>query len=181
MRLLIALVLFTLARSQSPRAAIEQQYERMAQAIYRKDIAAILALTDSSFTSKNPGGIEFDYNSFVAYQRRFAETVDTVLYTHNTIRSFRASGDTAVADVCQEFRRLQRLRDSTLHRVETSALQEETWIRRVPGGAWRRSHVENVRGMRWFIDGVRINPNAPFAPGAPPFQPDPDPPTGCGK
>jgi len=84
----------------------------------------------------------------------------------------------ADADVCQEFSRIQRFADGRPRRVDTSALQEETWVR--TAGAWKRQHVENVRGTRWFVDGVRVDPTKPYTPGMPAYVPDVDPPTGCG-
>jgi hypothetical protein len=171
-------VIAALACIQSPRAAIERQYERLSDAIRRRDVDAILALQSPAYTARAPDGATLDYAWMAAYTRRFGETVDSVIHVRNAIREFRARGDTAVADVCQEFSRLQRLRDGRQHRIDTSALQEETWVRGDSG--WLRYRVENIRGLRWFVDGVRVDPSQPLTLGAPPFQPSPDPPTGCG-
>ncbi|MFL5538763.1 MAG: YybH family protein [Longimicrobiaceae bacterium] len=158
------------------RAEVEAQYERLAEAIRRNDVQAILALQAPDFSSNNVGGAVFDRAAMEAYTRRLTSAVDSVIHTRNRIREFTLRGDTAVADVCQEFSRIQRV-DGAPHRVDTSVLQTETWVRRPDG--WRRRHVENERGMRWFVDGRRIDPVRPSL-GGPEYRPDPDPPTGCG-
>jgi hypothetical protein len=112
------------------------------------------------------------------YTRRLAAAVDSVIHIGNVIRSFEERGDTSVADVCQEFSRLQRLGDGRRHRIDTSVLQRETWVHLADG--WKRLNVTNEHGMRWFVDAVRVDPSKPYAPGMPAYAPEPDPPTGCG-
>ena len=158
------------------RAEVQAQYERLAEAIRRGDVQAILAQQAPDFSSNNVGGAVFDYAAMEAYTRRLASAIDSVIHVRNRIREFTLRGDTAVADVCQEFSRIQRV-DGAPHRVDTSVLQTETWVRYPEG--WRRRHVENERGMRWFVDGRRIDPLRPSL-GGPEYRPDPDPPTGCG-
>jgi hypothetical protein len=122
-----------------------------------------------------------DYAAVLEYSRRLVATVDTVYHTQNRIRTLDVRGaaqDTVVVDVCQEFSRQQRLRDEVPRRVDTSALQTETWIRRPVG--WRRLRVENVHGTRWFVAGKRVDATQPYDPEAPPYAPVDDQPTGCG-
>ena len=158
------------------RAEVQAQYERMAAAIQRKDVEAILSFQAPDFSSSNVGGGTFDYAAMESYTRRMTSAIDSVIFNRNRIREFTVRGDTAVADVCQEFSRIQRV-DGAPRRVDTSVLQTETWVRRPEG--WRRRRVENERGMRWFVDGRRIDPLRPSL-GGPEYRPDPDPPTGCG-
>jgi hypothetical protein len=167
-----------LACAQNTRAAIEAQYQRLATAIRQKDVDSILSIQAPNFTSRNPTGTSFDYAAMADYTRRLTASVDSVIHIRNVIRRFQGHGDTAVADVCQEFSRMQRFGDGRPRRVDTSALQEETWVR--TSGGWKRQHVENVRGTRWFVDGVRLDPTKPFTPRLPAYVPDVDPPTGCG-
>jgi hypothetical protein len=163
---------------QDSRAAIEAQYDRLAIAIRRNDVDSILAVQDPSFSSVNPTGNTFDYAAMEAYTRRLVAAIDSIIHIRNLIRQFEQQGDTATADVCQEFSRIQRFGDGRPRRVDTSALQRETWVRR--GAAWKRLHVNNVRGMRWFVDGIRVDPSRPYTPGMPAYVPALDPPTGCG-
>jgi ketosteroid isomerase-like protein len=158
------------------RAEVEAMYERLAVAIRRSDVEAILAVKAPDFGSSNVGGVVFDYAAMEAYTRRMTSAIDSVIHIRNRIREFTLRGDTAVADVCQEFSRIQRV-DGAPRRVDTSVLQTETWVRRPEG--WRLRRVENERGMRWFVDGVRIDPLRPSL-GGPEYRPNPDPPTGCG-
>ena len=164
--------------AQDSRSAIEAQYQRLAQAIRRNDVDSILALQAPDFSSINPEAGRFDYAAMERYTRRLSAAVDSVIHVRNLIRNFVEHGDTAVADVCQEFSRLQRLGDSRRHRIDTSVLQRETWIHRADG--WKRLQVTDVHGMRWFVDGVRVDPSRPYTPGMPAYVPGLDPPTGCG-
>lgn len=167
-----------LVLAQGSRSAIESQYQLLAQAIRRNDVEGILALQAPDFSSINPNGNIFDFAAMERYTRRLAAAVDSVIHIRNVIRSFEDRGDTTVADVCQEFSRLQRLGDGRRHRIDTSVLQRETWVHRADG--WKRLNVTNEHGMRWFVDGVRVDPSKPYVPGMPAYVPEPDPPTGCG-
>jgi hypothetical protein len=164
--------------AQDPRTAIEARYHQLAEAIRRNDVERILTLQAPDFSSKNPDGSTFDFAAMERYTRRMAAAVDSVIHIRNVIRAFEDRGDTSVADVCQEFSRIQRLGDGRPHRVDTSALQREIWVHLADG--WKRLHVTNVHGRRWFVDGVRIDPSRPYMPGMPAYVPELDSPTGCG-
>jgi hypothetical protein len=167
-----------LVLGQDSRTAIESQYRQLAEAMRRNDVEGILAIQAPDFSSRNHNGSVFDFAAMERYTRRLTAAVDSVIHIRNVIRSFEERGDTSVADVCQEFSRLQRLGDDRRHRIDTSVLQRETWVHRADG--WKRLNVTNVHGMRWFVDGVRVDPSRPYAPGMPAYVPEPDPPTGCG-
>lgn len=159
------------------RAEIEARYAALAEAIRRDDLEDILSFQAPDFTSRNPNGQSFDYAAMAEYTRRMVAMVDSVIHIRNVVREFTARGDTAVADVCQEFSRLQQV-GGQQRRVDTSALQTETWVRHPQG--WLRSRVENVRGTRWFVDGKRVDATQPYRPDAPEYAPTNEPPTGCG-
>jgi hypothetical protein len=57
-------------------------------------------------------------------------------------------------------------------------LQRETWVHLADG--WKRLNVTNEHGMRWFVDGVRVDPSKPYVAGMSAYVPEPDPSTGCG-
>lgn len=183
---LVTLTLFaaTVATAQTPprtqtvRDAIEAQYSRLAAAIRSNDVARILAVQDTGFSSDNLSRGRFDYATMEAYTRRMTSAIDSVIHIRNVIRTFQQRGDTAIVDVCQEFSRMQRIGDARPHLVQTSVLQRETWIRR--DTTWKRRLVDDEHGMRWFVDGVRVDPSKPYNASAPPYAPDVDPPTGCG-
>lgn len=168
----------TLLSAQDSRTAIEAQYQQLAAAIRRNDVEGILALQAPDFSSKNPEAGTFDFAAMERYTRRLTAAVDSVIHIRNVIRAFEERGDTSVVDVCQEFSRIQRLGDGRPHRVDTSVLQRETWVHLAD--EWKRLQVTNVRGMRWFVDGVRVDPSKPYTPGMPAYVPEVDPPTGCG-
>ena len=164
--------------AQDSRPAIEARYQQLAEAIRRKDVEGILALQAPDFSSKNPEAGTFDFAAMERYTRRLTAAIDSVIHVRNLIRTFEERADTSVADVCQEFSRIQQFGDGRPHRVDTSVLQRETWVH-LPDG-WKRLHVADVRGMRWFVDGTRVDPSKPYAPGMPAYVPEVDPPTGCG-
>lgn len=168
----------TLMPAQDSRPAIEAQYQQLAEAIRRNDVERILALQAPDFSSKNPEAGTFDFAAMERYTRRLTAAVDSVIHIRNVIRAFEERGDTSVADVCQEFSRIQRLGDGQPHRVDTSVMQRETWVHLADG--WKRLHVTNVHGMRWFVDGLRVDPSRPYTPGMSAYVPELDPPTGCG-
>ena len=166
------------ARCQTERASIERQYRLLDSAVARNDVTAILGLQAPTFTSINPNGAVFDYQAMEARTRLLSSLVDSVIHVRNTLRDFASHGDTVVVKVCQEFSRIQRI-DGRPHRVDTSALQRERWVRL--GTQWKRERVDDVHGTRWFVDGVRVDAVRPSSAGAPPHAPKPDLPTGCGR
>ena len=166
------------AHCQTERASIERQYSRLDSALARTDVTAILAVQSPTFTSINPNGTVMDYQAMEERTRLLSSLVDSVIYVRNTIRDFAGHGDTVVVNVCQEFSRIQRI-DGRPRRVDTSVLQRERWVR--VGTEWKRERVDDVHGMRWFVDGVRVNALRPNSSGAQPYAPNPDPPTGCGR
>lgn len=164
--------------ARDARGAVEARYAALAEAIRQNNVEKIPSFQAPNFSSSNPNGKTFDYAAMESYTRRLSSAIDSVVHIQNVIRSFELHGDKAVAEVCQEFSRMQRIGDGQPHRVDTSALQRETWVRR--DGQWRRQRVEDVHGMRWFVDGVRVDPSKPYTHGMPAYEPESDPPTGCG-
>jgi hypothetical protein len=166
------------AQCQTDRESVERQYRILESALFRNNVPEILAVQAPTFTSISPNGDVYDYQAMEERTRLMASLIDSVIYVRNTIRDFASRGDTAVADVCQEFSRIQRI-DGQPRRVDTSALQRERWVR--IGAEWKREHVDDVHGTRWFVDGVRVSSLRPNATGATPTPQDPDGPTGCGR
>jgi hypothetical protein len=164
----------------SPRKPLEDRYAQLAAAIRTNRLERILAFQSPAFTSVNVTGQVFDYQAMADYTRRLTSAIDSVLHVQNRIRRLQILGrDTAVVHVCQEFSRIQRIGDGHPHRVDTSALQTETWVRDSAG--WFRTRVEDVHGTRWFVDGVRVDPTRPYTAGMPPYRPAVDSVTGCGR
>ena len=166
------------ALCQTDRASIQRQYSRLDSALQRNDVTAILAVQAPTFTAINPTGTVMDYQAMEARTRLLSSLVDSVIYVGNTIRDFAGQGDTVIVNVCQEFSRIQRI-DGRPRRVDTSVLQRERWVR--VGAEWKRERVDDVHGMRWFVDGVRVNALRPNSSETTPYAPNPDPPTGCGR
>jgi tetratricopeptide (TPR) repeat protein len=61
-----------------------------------------------------------------------------------------------------------------LRRVETSAVQDEKWVK-MPDG-WKRGDINEVKNGPALVDGKRVNTNNPYDPEAPEYDPyDPHP------
>jgi hypothetical protein len=75
----------------------------------------------------------------------------------------------AVAVVHQRWSRMQ-MKEGKLRRVDTEAIQTETWVRTKDG--WRLRHIGNVNSGAWYIDGKRVDPSKPYDPNAPEYKPD---------
>jgi len=102
------------------------------------------------------------------YTKQVIAEIGIVASLTNIILTLRVEGETAVATVAQHFVRTQ-MKLGKLRNIETSAIQDETWVRTPEG--WRLQFVANVHGRRWYVDGKRIDPHKPFDPDSPPYNP----------
>lgn len=152
---------------------LTRQYAKLADANQRRDLAAILALRSRDFSTSGPDGQHSTYEQMAEYSRQMVAEIRPPIHLRNTILELTLNGDEAAAVVLQEFSRMQ-IKVGKLHRIVTSAIQKETWLR-TPDG-WKLKFVEDVHDRRWFVDGKRIDPNKPYNPDDPPFSPTDDPP-----
>lgn len=155
-------------RLETVRRQLTEQYGRIETANKNKDVAALLGLRVSDCSADGPGGTHSDCVDMDNYTKQLVAEIDTVASLTNTILALRFEGETAVATVAQHFVRTQT-KLGKLRNVDTSAIQDETWVR-TPGG-WKLRFVANVHGRRWYVDGKRIDPHKPFNPDAPPYNP----------
>jgi tetratricopeptide (TPR) repeat protein len=81
----------------------------------------------------------------------------------------RDCGDRVTATVLQQYSRRQRV-GGQLHRFDTTALQDETWVRTSAG--WKRQFIDEIAPGVAFVDGLPVNAQRPFDPEAPPYDPD---------
>ncbi|MBA2527410.1 MAG: hypothetical protein H0V18_16760 [Pyrinomonadaceae bacterium] len=85
-----------------------------------------------------------------------------------TIETINVSGNEAAAIIHQQWSRMQIMKGK-LRRVDTSAVQRETWINTPEG--WRLKLIDDVHPGAWLVDGKRVDPSKPYNPEAPPYEP----------
>ena len=103
------------------------------------------------------------------YSRAGFQQVESNINLSNTIESLDVHGDEAVAVVHQRWSRMQ-MKAGKLRRVDTEAIQTETWVNTKDG--WRLRHIGNVKPGAWYVDGKRIDPSKPYDPDAAEYKPE---------
>lgn len=153
------------------RKELEAQYRRLAELHEKKDLPGIVAMKTADFHAIFPDGRVGDHLTMEQYSKQFLESNQPPFNIKNSILKLSVSENKliAVAEVLQEVSR-QRELAGKMRKVETSVLQRETWAK-TPGG-WKLKLVDNVREPKRFVDGKRVDPNKPYDPQAPPFNPD---------
>lgn len=153
--------------------AIDAQYARLAEAMRKKDVDALVALYTPDFHAVTPTGEVWTRERALAYQRNGLAQVKETTHISNTILRLAVCGDKARATVLQAWYRTQMMAGK-LRRVETNAVQDEHWVR-TPDG-WKRGNIDEVKNGVAFVDGKRVNTNNPYDPEAPEYDPyDPHP------
>ena len=155
-------------KSKPVRRALEEQYAKIAQANINKDLAGLLALRAPDFSVRMPNGETWGFEQSADYSRRAFEQVQSTISLTNTIETLTLNGDEAVAVVHQQWSRMQ-MKKGQLRRVDTSAVQRETWVRSTDG--WKLKLIDDTHPGAWYVDGKRVDPTRPYDPDAPPFNP----------
>ena len=156
-------------KSKPVRRALEAQYAKIAAAVANKDIDALRATRTSDFTVEMPNGQKWDLETSLNYSAAGFQQVERNLQMSNTIESLDVHGDEAVAVVHQRWSRMQ-MKAAQLRRVDTEAIQTETWV--ITKDGWRLRHIGNIKPGAWYVDGKRIDPSKPYDPNAPEFKPE---------
>jgi hypothetical protein len=162
------------ARAQDDAAIqkeLEAQYQKLAEAHNRRDLAAIVGLKTADFHSIFPDGRVGDNKQMEQYSKQFLETNEPPYDIRVTIQKLTVSENklVAVAEVFQEARRYRELA-GLRRKVDTSVKQRETWVKTADG--WKLKSVDNVRDQMRFVDGKRVDPSKPYDPNAPAYEPD---------
>jgi len=150
------------------RRELDARYAELEGANRRKDLDALLALRTRDYVAEMPGGQTMDYDALTGYARAMLQQVETIAKLSNTILKLSINGEEATATVFQQFSRTQ-MKGGKLRNVDTSVIQDETWVRTPEG--WKHRRVSNIHARRWYIDGKRVDPNKPYDPDAPPYNP----------
>ena len=138
-------------KSKRVRKAIEAWYAQNTEAFRRKDVAAVMALRTEDFHTVLPNGTKNTRADMQAYTERLLGMIERFVSLEFQIGTIDVQGEFASADVTQKTVRMQRLSDGQLHKVESGAVQRETWKKTAEG--WRLYRVDNIRDKGLFIDG----------------------------
>ncbi|MBA3571125.1 MAG: nuclear transport factor 2 family protein [Pyrinomonadaceae bacterium] len=155
-------------KSKPVRSALEEQYAKISEATRKKDLVALLALRTPDFTVKTAKGETWSYEQSADYVKRGFEQVQSIVSLSFTIGTISVSGNEAAAIIHQQWARMQMMKGK-LRRVDTSAVQRETWINTPEG--WRLKLIDDVHPGAWFVDGKRVDPSKPYDPETPPYEP----------
>jgi hypothetical protein len=155
-------------KSKPVRRALEIQYAKLAAANKNKDLNAILAMRVFDFSVKMPNGETWNYQRSADYSKAAFEQVQQTLSLTYTIDTINLNGNEAAAIIHQQWTRMQ-MKAGQLRRVETTAVQRETWVNTADG--WRLKLIDDIHPGIWVVDGKRIDPSKPYAPNAAPYNP----------
>jgi len=144
-------------KSKPVRRAIEDWYARNMQAFKAKDLAAIMALRSDEFHTITPDGKINTRADMEMRTKTFLAIIDHFISQENQIGTIEVDGDQVSADITQKTVRMQRFPDGTLHKVESGAVQRETW-KMTPEGL-KLYRVDNIRDGGLLVDDKPYNPN----------------------
>jgi ketosteroid isomerase-like protein len=148
---------------------LRAQYAKLAAAMRARDVDALFALYTSDFRAVTPTGEVWSRERSLEYQRGGLALVRDTRHIGNSIVRLIVCDDRATATVLQQWYRTQTMQ-GVARRVETNAVQDETWLRTADG--WKRGDIFNVRNGAAFVDGKRVDTRRPYDPDAPPYDPD---------
>lgn len=138
-------------KSKPIRKALEDWYARNMAAFKAKDVAAIMALRTDDFHTITPDGKVNSRADMELRTKGFLDRIDHFISQDNQIGTIEVEGDLASADINQKTVRMQRFPDGTLHKVEASVVQRETWKKTADG--WKLYRVDNIRDSKRLVDG----------------------------
>jgi hypothetical protein len=155
--LLLAVLPVQAATKRTVREELEAQYEKLAEANKRKDLAAIMALKTDTFYTIGPRGELNDRVLMEEYSRRFIAGFLPPIEIKQTIVDLKVSEHelVAIVNVRQEVSRFREI-DGVRRKVETSVLQRETWVKQ--NGEWKLHFVDDVHDQATLIDGKPLPP-----------------------
>jgi len=155
-------------KSKPVRRALEEMYAKIAEAQRNEDIEALRGTRTPDFSVDMPNGQKWDLETSLNYSRAGFQQVESNIDLSNTIESLDVHGDEAVAIVHQRWSRMQ-MKAGKLRRIDTEAIQTETWVRTKDG--WRLRHIGNIKPGAWYVDGKRVDPSKPYDPDAQEYRP----------
>jgi len=144
-------------KSKPVRRAIEDWYARNMEAFKAKEVAAIMALRTDDFHTITPDGKINTRADMEMRTKSFLARIDHFISQENQIGTIEVEGDLVSADITQKTVRMQRFPDGTLHKVESGAVQRETW--RMTTEGFKLYRVDNIRDGGLLVDDKPYKPN----------------------
>lgn len=148
-------------KAKPVRKAIEDWYAQNIAAFKRKDVAAVMSLRTDDFHTVLPNGTRNTRADMQAYTERFLGRIEQWMSLDFQIGAIDVrdrfgddKGKFASADVTQKTVRMQRFPDGQLRKVESGAVQRETWKETAKG--WKLYRVDNIRDSGLYIDGQLV-------------------------
>ncbi len=143
-------------KSKPVRRAIEDWYERNKAAFQAKDVMAVMALRTDDFHTVTPDGKTNTRADMEARTQRLLGMIDHFISQEFQIGTIELKGDFASADVSQKTVRMQRFPDGSLHKVDSRAVQRETW--KHTAGGWKLYRVDNIQDGSILVDDKPYKP-----------------------
>jgi hypothetical protein len=148
------------AAPTDPRAAVrrelEARYAENEAGFFARDPERVMRLRHPDFHTILPDGKVNTREQMAERTKQFIGRVEKFDSLRETIGELTVVGDTAHAMVDQSTRRQQRFPDGTVHEIETSVVQRESWIR-TPGG-WLMWRVDRIQPGQTLVDGKPVSP-----------------------
>jgi len=116
-----------------------------------------MALRAEDFHTITPDGKVNTRADMETRTRLFLDRIVHFISQDNQIGTIELEGDSASADIAQKTVRMQRFPDGTVHRVESSVVQRETWKKTAEG--WKLYRVDNIRDGGLLVDDKPYKPN----------------------
>lgn len=159
-------------REARARREIQGRIDQTVAADKTENVEAAFRYNTPDFTAKKHDGkvltaqqvrdgIQANYNFIISVSDRTRVRIDCL-----TLR-----GDEATVYINQHFvRTVPMAPNRTPRELVTNVTHRELWVNTRRG--WMRRHIEELQPGPFFVDGKRMNPNRPFDPEAPPYDPD---------
>jgi len=141
-------------KSKPVRKGLEAWYEVNNDGFRRKDLKAIMALRTPDFHTLTPDGKTNDYRFMEERTRLFLDRIVNWISLKIEIGTIEVQGDLASAYMTQDTTRMQRLGDGTIHKVQSKAIQRETFRKTANG--WKLYKVDDIKDQGTWVDGVQI-------------------------
>jgi len=159
-------------RELRARREIQARIDQTVAADKAENVGAAFRYNTPDFTAKKHDGkvltsqqvrdgIQANYNFIISISDRTRVRIDCL-----TLR-----GDEATVYINQHFARTVPLGpERTPRELVTNVTHRELWVLTRRG--WMRRYIEELQPGPFFVDGRRFNPDRPYDPEAPPYDPD---------
>jgi hypothetical protein len=133
------------------RRELEARYAENEAGFFARDADRVMRLRHPDFHTIAEDGKFSTREQMYERTRQFIGRVERFDSLSERIVELALAGDTAHAVVSQSTKRQQRFPDGTLHEIETSVVQRESWLR-MPEG-WMMWRVDKIQPGKTLVDG----------------------------